>query len=123
MIPPAFPRNRHNAFSQQPLTRSNAFCKPPSNQAFVLTPPQPYPYQRPSRIPLPTSPSAVYLSLVSDVSLLLPLVPDTDSHQNLNPNLRRSTRLSNRPNFLGIDHPERGGRERGEAKEETLRKR
>ena len=120
-IPPAFPRNRHNAFSQPPLTRSNAFRKPPSNQAFALTPPQAGLYQRPSRIPLPTSPSAVDLSLVSDVSLLLPLVPDTDSQQNPNPNLRRSTRLSIRPNYLGIGHQERGGRER-EVKEETLRK-
>ena len=41
VIPPAFPRNRTNAFSQPSLVRNNAFRLPPHNQAFYSTPEEP----------------------------------------------------------------------------------
>ena len=86
IIPPAFPRERNNAFSQPALTRSHAFRLPKNNQAFSTTPA--------SRIPLPISSSSVNLSQVNDMSKILPL--------STSPLRRRSTRQSKRPDYLGI---------------------
>ena len=111
IIPPAFPRERNNAFSQPALTRSHAFRLPKNNQAFSTTPA--------SRIPLPISPSSVNLSQVNDMSNILPL--------STSPLRRRSTRQSRRPDYLGIgsvypssQHARDHGDNREDKKEEEV---
>ena len=134
VIPPAFPRNRMNATSYTPLSRSNAFRHSRRNDAFLATPldqpPIPFPvsparsYSSPydstrrSRIPLPVHPSQVILSEVTDISLLPQSNQDPETSQP-----RRSTRTSVRPQFYGVNstavHATRRRREAREMEETT----
>ena len=77
-IPPPFPRERVTAFSQPPVTRSNAFRLPTHNQAFNVTR-----SSRPSKLPVPVSPAAVETTQVNLLTHVLPV-----------PQLRRSNRLA-----------------------------
>ena len=101
-LPPAFPRERIPAFTQPPLSRSNAFRQSCQNDAFLTTPTPPTVSPR-SRIPVPTHPSQVNLAGVNDVSMVLPPGP---------PRPRHSSRPSRRPNFLGVlnEDKDEGGR-------------
>ena len=87
-IPPPFPRDRATAFTQPPLTRRNAFRLPAHNQAFnnPTTP-------RPSRLPLPTSPTSVQTTEVNLLTNVLPLKA---------PPLRRSRRLARAPTIQPV---------------------
>ena len=96
-----FTRSRINALSVPPLLRRPAFRLSRCDQAFLQnTPPQATPHEDPrraptkkTRIPIPTSPSAIDLHGVSDVSAVLP-PPDA---------LRRSSRPSNPPSYYGTN--------------------
>ena len=77
-IPPPFPRERVTAFSQPPVTRSNAFRLPTHNQAFNVTR-----SSRPSKLPVPISPSTVETTQVNLLTHMLTV-----------PQLRRSNRLA-----------------------------
>ena len=109
-IPQAFPRERLDAFSHQPLTRRNAFRRPPSALPFH----SPQPSSRPvssSRIPVPISPSQVDPTMVSDLSHVLP-------NLGMPPNApRRSSCIRTQPNYLGTSNTGDKGTGDGENKE------
>ena len=99
-IPPPFPRDRAVAFTQYPLSRRNAFRLQEHNIAFH----QGFP-ARPSRIPLPTSPTEVHTNQVNLLTRVLPLAT---------PPLRRSTRIArNRLVAVGEEEVEERRKETG----------
>ena len=93
VIPPAFPRKRINAVSYQPLTRRNAFRAPPADAPNNHPDPS-SPHGRPTRIPVPVSPSQVDFTLVSDLSNVLPTL-GMPQHAP-----RRSSRIRTPPVYL-----------------------
>ena len=97
-IPPAFPRSRVDAFNQPPLQRRCAFRLPTNDRAFIATP------SKPSRLPIPKSPTGVDCNAVNELSHILPMGSETG--------LRRSPRLTGKP-----PEPQRDDRRREKKRE------
>ena len=117
-----FTRTRLFASSHNPLSRTPAFRRQRSDQAFLSTPednpllPLAPPPPRKSRIPTPVSPSKIVLQDVNDFSIVLPQVDLP----------RRSSRIAERSTHMdrqlqASQSPTLHG-ERGRKKQQTFRK-